>query len=224
MHLTDTPHTRPWLPRVLLALAVAFTAALALVASPGTADAHGSTIDPPSRAYGCWDRWGGAEPDAAADPMCHRTWQESPGAIWGWKAVYANNLGNNYQSRIPDGQICSAGHGGEQNYAPLDNPGPWRAKDVGPYFSVNVYDEARHGADWLHVYVTEQGYDPSTEPLGWDDLELVATTGSYPGGSSPNYVTNVAAQGRSGHHVVLTVWRTSHMDQKYFLCSDVNFA
>ncbi|GAA5207250.1 hypothetical protein GCM10023323_22010 [Streptomyces thinghirensis] len=28
----------------------------------------------------------------------------------------------------------------------------------------------------------------------------------------------------SGHHVILTVWKASHMDQKYFLCSDVNFS
>ncbi|MGO4423542.1 lytic polysaccharide monooxygenase, partial [Streptomyces sp. MCAF7] len=27
----------------------------------------------------------------------------------------------------------------------------------------------------------------------------------------------------TGRHVVYTIWQASHMDQTYFLCSDVNF-
>ena len=57
--------------------------------------------------------------------------------------------------------------------------------------------------------------------IGWGDLEQVKKTGRYP--SQPHYVTDVSTSGYSGRHVVVTVWKASHMDQKYFLCSDVDF-
>ncbi|MFH8485303.1 lytic polysaccharide monooxygenase [Streptomyces longisporoflavus] len=46
-------------------------------------------------------------------------------------------------------------------------------------------------------------------------------TGRYP--YQPHYTTDVSTSGYSGRHVVVTVWKASHVDQKYFLCSDVNF-
>jgi predicted carbohydrate-binding protein with CBM5 and CBM33 domain len=33
----------------------------------------------------------------------------------------------------------------------------------------------------------------------------------------------VNAPGRTGHHLVYTVWQASHLDQSYYFCSDVNF-
>ncbi len=33
----------------------------------------------------------------------------------------------------------------------------------------------------------------------------------------------MSTSGLSGRHVVYTIWQASHMDQTYFLCSDVNF-
>ncbi|MFW6691163.1 lytic polysaccharide monooxygenase [Streptomyces sp. MAR4 CNX-425] len=217
-------HTaRAYTPRrILLTLALLTAAALSQIPLANDAGAHGTTIYPETRNYGCLQRWGSSQPNEAEDPMCYRVYQENANAITAWKAVYANNTGDNYQQVIPDGQICSAGGQGETDYSPLDHPGPWRATGISPYFTVDVYDEARHGADWLQIYVTKQGYDPTSQPLRWSDLELVKTTGSYPGGSA-HYVTDTSASGRSGHHVVLTVWKASHMDQKYFLCSDVNF-
>jgi predicted carbohydrate-binding protein with CBM5 and CBM33 domain len=51
IHLGGTPFRR--------ALTVLATAGTLLVgALTGVADAHGSAIDPPSRNYGCWARWG----------------------------------------------------------------------------------------------------------------------------------------------------------------------
>ncbi|MER8193580.1 lytic polysaccharide monooxygenase [Streptomyces microflavus] len=71
------------------------------------------------------------------------------------------------------------------------------------------------------VRPSPQGFDPQTQPIGWGDLELVQKTGRYPYQS--HYVADVSTSGYSGRHVVVTVWKASHMDQKYFLCSDVTF-
>ncbi|MBO8191780.1 lytic polysaccharide monooxygenase [Streptomyces oryzae] len=57
--------------------------------------------------------------------------------------------------------------------------------------------------------------------MGWDDLELVAETSSY--GPANGYEIPVSTSGYSGRHVVYTIWKASHMDRTYYLCSDVNF-
>jgi chitin-binding protein len=207
--------------RTALGAAVLATSLIGVLAQAPTAAAHGTVIAPETRNYGCLQRWGHTEPNESQDPMCYRTFHENPNAIGAWKAVYANNTGDNYKQVIPDGQICSAGGQGETNYRPLDRPGPWRMTDIGSNFTVDLYDEARHGADWLEVYVTKQGFNPEYQLIGWDDLELVKKTDRYP--SQPHYVTDVSTSGYNGRHVVVTVWKASHMDQKYFLCSDVNF-
>ncbi|MCX2970111.1 MULTISPECIES: lytic polysaccharide monooxygenase auxiliary activity family 9 protein [Streptomyces] len=207
--------------RTALGATVLATSMLGLLAQAPAVSAHGTVIAPETRNYGCLQRWGSSEPDEAQDPMCYRTYHENPNAITAWKAVYANNTGDNYQQVIPDGQICSAGGQGETNYGALDRPGPWTTTSLDSDFTVDVYDEARHGADWLEIYVTKQGFDPQTQLIGWDDLELVKKTGSYP--YQAHYTTDVSTSGYNGRHVVVTVWKASHMDQKYFLCSDVDF-
>ncbi|WRZ79159.1 lytic polysaccharide monooxygenase [Streptomyces sp. NBC_01022] len=93
--------------------------------------------------------------------------------------------------------------------------------DITDDFTVQLNDQASHGADYFQVYVTRQGFDPTTQALRWSDLELVTLTGEY--GPSQNYAIPVSTSGYSGHHVVYTIWQASHMDQTYFLCSDVNF-
>jgi chitin-binding protein len=210
--------------RLAVLLSVALLALLALLPqSAGPAFAHGTVIDPATRNYGCITRW--PYPDAPGmleqDPMCYRAWHQSPDAMWNWNALYANNLGEDIEHVVPDGQICSAGRAEMGRYAPMDNPGPWKMTNISSNFTINLEDVARHGADYLKVYITKQGFDPSIEPIGWDDLDFIKQTGRYP--SQLNYRTDVQTSGYSGRHVIVTIWKASHMDQKYFLCSDVNF-
>ncbi|MEU4658695.1 lytic polysaccharide monooxygenase auxiliary activity family 9 protein [Streptomyces sp. NPDC023723] len=207
---------------VLSALAAAL---LALVPWSGTAVAHGSVIDPASRNYGCWLRWGSDFQNPAManeDPMCWQAWQADPNAMWNWNGLYRNGSAGNFQAVVPDGQLCSGGRTEGGRYNALDAVGAWKTTDIATDdFTVHLYDQASHGADYFLVYVTRQGFDPATQPLTWSNLQLVATTGSY--GPANNYDIPVSTSGLSGRHVVYTIWQASHMDQTYFLCSDVNF-
>ncbi|GAA1859103.1 lytic polysaccharide monooxygenase auxiliary activity family 9 protein [Actinomadura bangladeshensis] len=211
--------------RARRALTLLLTTALLPVVWTGTASAHGSVIDPASRNYGCWDRWGDDFQNPAMqqeDPMCWQAWQDNPNAMWNWNGLYRNGVGGDYQAALPDGQLCSGGQTEGGRYRSMDAVGPWKTTDIGTTFSVNLYDQASHGADYFLVYVTRQGYDALTQPLRWSDLELVRRTGRY--APSNNYViSNVSAPGRTGRHVVFTIWQASHMDQSYYICSDVNF-
>ncbi|MFG2084752.1 MULTISPECIES: lytic polysaccharide monooxygenase [unclassified Spirillospora] len=211
--------------RIRRAATILFAAVLVPLFWVDTASAHGSVIDPASRNYGCWDRWGDdhLNPEMQQlDAMCWQAWQDNPNAMWNWNGLYQNNVGGDHQAAVPDGQLCSGGHAEGGRYRSMDAVGAWKMTDIGTDFTINLYDQASHGADYFRVYVTRQGYDGLNQPLRWSDLELVRETGRY--GSSNNYViSDINAPGRSGRHVVFTIWQASHMDQVYYICSDVNF-
>ncbi|MDT0548270.1 lytic polysaccharide monooxygenase auxiliary activity family 9 protein [Streptomyces lonegramiae] len=208
----------------LRALGLLSAALLTLIPWTGTASAHGSVIDPASRNYGCWLRWADdfQNPEMAQkDPMCWQAWQDNPNAMWNWNGLYRNGSAGNFPAVVPDGQLCSGGHTESNRYNSLDTVGAWQTTNISNKFTVKLYDQASHGADYFLVYITRQGYDPTTQPLKWSDLQLITKTGKY--GPSQNYSIDVSTSGYTGRHVVYTIWQASHMDQTYFLCSDVNF-
>lgn len=223
----------PVLARALIAaVATAATALAGAVALTSPASAHGSVISPPSRNYGCLERWGDnhlSPQMQTEDPMCWQAFQANPNAMWNWNGLYRENLRGNYQAAIPDGTLCSGGHAEGGRYDALDAIGPWHATPVSNNFTVTLYDQASHGADYIRVYVTRQGFDPLTQPLGWGDLELVGEIGYTPASqwrqvqSGVEIDIPVSAPGRTGRHIVYTIWLASHLDQAYFICSDVIF-
>ncbi|GAA5042870.1 chitin-binding protein [Thermocatellispora tengchongensis] len=221
MHRHHQAGRTRWTLRGLLLAAVAM---LGLLPWGDTAFAHGSIVDPASRNYGCWQRWGNdhLNPNMQQqDPMCWQAWQANPNAMWNWNGLYRNGVGGNHQAAVPDGQLCSGGRTEGGRYNALDAVGPWRMTNIGTNFTLRLYDQASHGADYFRVYVTRQGYDATTQPLRWSNLELVRTTGRY--APAQNITIDASAPGRSGRHVIFTIWQASHMDQAYYICSDVNF-
>ncbi|PRX90745.1 lytic polysaccharide monooxygenase auxiliary activity family 9 protein [Allonocardiopsis opalescens] len=208
----------------LRVLAVLTALAIGFLSWTGTASAHGSVVDPASRNYGCWQRWGSDFQNPimqTQDPMCWQAWQTDTNAMWNWNGLYRENVAGNHRGAVPDGQLCSGGLTGDGRYRAMDTPGAWRTTNVGSSFRVRLHDQALHGADYLQVYVTRQGFNPATQRLRWSDLELITTTGRF--APSSYMEVNVNAPGRRGHHVVYTIWQASHMDQSYYICSDVNF-
>ncbi|MFY1649354.1 lytic polysaccharide monooxygenase auxiliary activity family 9 protein [Solwaraspora sp. WMMB762] len=220
-------------PLGLYALVVAVTAGLLLTtALANVASAHGSVVSPASRTYGCFERWGDrhmAPEMATEDPMCYQAWQADPQAMWNWNGLFREGVGGNHQGAIPDGQLCSAGRTQNGRYNAMDTIGNWQATSINNSFNVRLFDGASHGADYIRVYVTRQGFNPITQALGWGDLELVAQIGNTPASqwqSAPDGVQidiPATAPGRSGRHMVYTIWQASHFDQSYYFCSDVNF-
>ncbi|MFI7487428.1 lytic polysaccharide monooxygenase [Micromonospora echinaurantiaca] len=221
-------------PRVLWLLAVAAAAVLLLTtALANPVSAHGSVVDPASRNYGCWQRWGSDFQNprmATEDPMCWQAWQANPNAMWNWNGLFREGVAGNHQAAIPNGQLCSGGRTEGGRYNALDTVGAWKTTPVSNSFRVRLYDQASHGADYIRVYVTRQGFDALTEPLGWDDLELVGQIGNTPASQWKPETSGVSieipanAPGRTGRHIVYTIWQASHLDQSYYLCSDVDFS
>jgi len=212
--------------RLAIGALVVVTAALGLTVldRPQPAAAHGSLTDPPSRNYGCWDRWGAdfQNPNMAqTDPMCAQAWQANPNTMWNWNGLFREGVAGNHQAAIPDGQLCSGGRTNNGFYGSLDTVGPWVAATKPNRFTLTLTDQAQHGADYLLIYITKQGFDPATQPLTWNSLELIQRTARY--GPAPQYQAQVDAGTRTGRHVIYTIWQASHLDQSYYLCSDVIF-
>lgn len=204
------------------ALALGAATVVGSIALAAPASAHGAVSDPPSRIYGCWERWASNFTDPAmvtADPQCWNAWQTEPQAMWNWNGMFKEGANGQHEQSIPDGKLCSADN---PLYDAANVPGPWRTTPVDHDFRLTLHDPSNHGADYLKIYVTKQGYDATSKALTWGDLELVKTTGRYP--TSSPYVTDVSVpRDRAGHHVVFTIWQASHLDQPYYQCSDVTF-
>jgi lytic cellulose monooxygenase (C4-dehydrogenating) len=218
---------RTRLRRLALAVPLAVIAPLvAISVTAAPASAHGSVTDPPTRNYGCWERWGNGDKwyqgdIVTQDPMCYQAFKTNPDDMWNWNGLYINGLAGKFEENIPDGKLCSGGPKADPRYSFLDTPGNWTMKNISSNFHLTLSDSAKHGSDWIKIYVTKAGFDPTTEALGWDDLELIKTTGSYP--TTGDYQTDVTIpSGHSGRAIIYTIWQASHQDQTYFLCSDVN--
>ncbi len=197
----------------------------ALVASllpwSGAAQAHGTIVNPASRAYQCWQSWGSQHMNPAMqqqDPQCWNAFQTNPDTMWNWMSALRDGLGAQFQAKTPDGQLCS--NGLTRNNS-LNQPGNWRKTNVSRNFTVQLYDQASHGADYFKVYVSKQGFNPATQSLGWGNLDYITQTGKY--APAQNISFNVNTSGYTGHHILFVIWQASHLDQAYMWCSDVNF-
>ncbi|GAA4968008.1 hypothetical protein GCM10023238_39940 [Streptomyces heliomycini] len=102
----------PFRSRLPLALSVVVAALLCLIPWSGTAVAHGSVVDPASRNYGCWLRWGSDFQNPAMaqqDPMCWKAWQHDPNAMWNWNGLYRNGSAGNSRPWSPTASCAVAG-------------------------------------------------------------------------------------------------------------------
>jgi chitin-binding protein len=222
--------------RLLAAAAVAVVAATTLttIVTAEVASAHGNIMFPASRNQGCLDRWGTnhlAPEMATVDPMCYQAWQADPGAMWNWNGVLRDGVGGNIsaiQAATPNGTLCSNGRAQAPRYNSLDAVGNWQATNVGNSFTARIFDQASHGADFFRFYVTRQGFNPLTTAPGWNDIELVATVGNTPASQWQQVTSGVqlnvpiTISGRSGRHILVSIWQASHLDQVYMWCSDIN--
>ncbi|GID96583.1 chitin-binding protein [Amorphoplanes digitatis] len=192
-----------------------------MVAWPGAVQAHGTIINPQSRAYQCWKTWGNQHMNPVMqtqDPMCWQAFQANPDTMWNWMSALRDGLGGQFQARTPDGQLCSNGLARNDS---LNQLGAWKTTNVSRSFTAQLYDQASHGADYFKVYVSKQGFNPATQRLGWGNLDFITQTGRY--APAQNISFNVSTSGYTGHHILFVIWQASHLDQAYMWCSDVNF-
>jgi predicted carbohydrate-binding protein with CBM5 and CBM33 domain len=216
------PHESRRSRRPVHAAVVVLTLLLSVLPWTGSAQAHGTIINPQSRAYQCWKTWGSQHTNPAMqtqDPMCWQAFQANPDTMWNWMSALRDGLGAQFQARTPDGQLCS---NGLARNASLNRVGAWKTTgNLTRTFTVQLYDQASHGADYFRVYVSKQGFNPATQSLGWGNLDFITQTGRYAPAQNISFTVNTS--GYTGQHILFVIWQASHQDQAYMWCSDVNF-
>ena len=181
--------------------------------------AHGSMANPISRVYACYLE-GPETPDSVACSDVIESSGTQP--LYDWNEINIGNAGGNHQAFIPDGQLCSAGRA---KYAAFDEPRTDWARtvmpDSGPYtFLYSAY--VPHNQGYFELWVTKDGYDP-TQPLKWSDIEQFAVLQRPPLVDGYYEMTVDLPAGKSGHHVIYSIWQRYDSMEAFYACSDVWF-
>ncbi|MFF4893347.1 lytic polysaccharide monooxygenase auxiliary activity family 9 protein [Micromonospora chersina] len=200
--------------RTLAALA-AVAATLLLTGLP--ASAHGAPTSPLSRAAAC-----GPEGGRADTPAC-RAAIAAGAAVREWDNIRVAQIDGRDRERIPDGELCS---GGLSAYRGLDLPrADWPATTLtaGARHTFRYRTTIPHKGTF-RFYATTASYAP-TRRLTWADLDekpFLAVT-DPPIREGAYEMPGRLPTGRTGRHIIYTVWQNSNTQDTYYSCSDVVF-
>ncbi|GII25371.1 lytic polysaccharide monooxygenase auxiliary activity family 9 protein [Planosporangium mesophilum] len=207
--------------RTAAGIVLTVIASLLLTGLAAPAHGHGALDNPVSRLVACGPDGGGDAQSAAC-----RAAVAVSGALpfTNWDNLRVANVGGRDREVIPDGALCSAGL---PAYRGLDLPrADWPATRLTPGATFGfTYRETIPHRGTFRLYVTRDSYDP-TRPLSWGDLEakpfLTATDPALTNGAYRMRGTLPA--GKTGRHLIYTVWQNSSTPDTYYSCSDVVFA
>ncbi|MFF4807020.1 lytic polysaccharide monooxygenase [Micromonospora chersina] len=200
--------------RTLAALA-AVAATLLLTGLP--ASAHGAPTSPLSRAAAC-----GPEGGRADTPAC-RAAIAAGAAVREWDNIRVAQIDGRDRERIPDGELCS---GGLSAYRGLDLPrADWPATTLtaGARHTFRYRTTIPHKGTF-RFYATTASYAP-TRRLTWADLDEkpFLTVTDPPIREGAYEMPGRLPTGRTGRHIIYTVWQNSNTQDTYYSCSDVVF-
>jgi predicted carbohydrate-binding protein with CBM5 and CBM33 domain len=195
--------------------------ALIEVLAAAPAQAHGALNNPISRVVACGPEGGSDARSAACQAAIKVSGAE---AFAAWDNLRVPDVNGRDRQLIPDGQLCS---GGLDAYRGLDLArADWPATKLtsGADFTFTYRTTIPHQGSF-RMYVTKDSYDPA-KPLTWADLEakpfLTATNPPIRGGA---YVMpGRLPAGKSGRHLIYTIWQTTSTPDTYYSCSDVIFS
>ncbi|GAA2876758.1 lytic polysaccharide monooxygenase [Streptosporangium fragile] len=207
------------------------TALLALVLVPQSASAHGAMMVPGSRTFFCWQD--GLSPQGnivPINPACSAAVARSgANSLYNWFGVLRSDGAGRTRGFIPDGQACS---GGNPGYSGFDLPhADWPVTHLTAGASIQFkYNKWAAHPGWFYLYITKDGWNPN-QALTWDDLESEPfhtadhppSVGS-PGTNDAHYYWNATLpSGKSGRHIIYSVWKRSDSNETFYNCSDVVF-
>ncbi|WP_344104160.1 lytic polysaccharide monooxygenase auxiliary activity family 9 protein [Myceligenerans crystallogenes] len=215
---------------VLAAVLALFGAMLVVVADPAPqeAKAHGTTLFPMSRSYTCYrdgvdnGSGGGLNPQ---NSMCKAALDQYGNyAFYNWFGNLVSNAAGQHQTAVPDGKLCGA-HAEFAGMRPGGTAWPATSVQSGQTVTFRYAAWAAHPGKFM-LYVTKNGWDPS-QPLKWSDVEPFHTAVNPPKQSGPEgaeyYWNAQLPSGKSGRHIIFSVWERSDSPEAFYDCSDVNF-
>ncbi|WP_169943872.1 lytic polysaccharide monooxygenase [Microbispora sp. H11081] len=215
----------------LIVAALSALVSAVVVASP--ASAHGAPMVPGSRTYLCWKDGtttsGNIQPK---NPACAAAVAKGgTNALYNWFAVLRSDGAGRMSGFIPDGQLCSGG-AVVYDFSGFDlarNDWPVTHLTSGATIQFKYNKWAAHPGTF-RSYITKDSWSP-TRALAWSDLESTPfdsvtnppSLGSV-GTEDGHYYWNARLpSGKSGRHIIYTVWQRSDSNETFYSCSDVVF-
>jgi predicted carbohydrate-binding protein with CBM5 and CBM33 domain len=203
----------------------------ALLSSP--ASAHGAAMIPGSRTFLCWEDGLTASGEIVPkNPACAAAVAQSgTSSLYNWFAVLRSDGAGRTQGFIPDGRLCSGAatvfNFEGFNLARDDFPVTHLTAGASIEFRYNKW--AAHPGSFRE-YITKDSWSP-TRPLTWNDLEPTPFSNvtdppsiGNPGNVESYYRWNATLpSGKSGRHIIYSVWTRSDSAETFYGCSDVVF-
>jgi chitin-binding protein len=203
----------------------------AMLAPLGVAFAHGAMTYPATRTYACYvdGKAGGQGGDLQpTNPACVAAVAEGgKNPLWNWFGNLISNAAGRHREIIPDGKLCGPTPLFDA-YNMVHADWPTTPLQAGSTITLRYNAWAPHPGTW-YQYVTRDGWDPS-QPLKWSDLEPAPfntvtnppINGSGPEGPEYTWSAQLPA-GKSGRHIIYSIWQRSDSPEAFYNCSDVVF-
>ncbi|ROS01792.1 chitin binding protein [Sinobacterium caligoides] len=207
---------------------------------PSLVQAHGYTVDPPSRQAYCneeseafyWPAGGTGITNAA----CKAAYDKSGSTIIDQIDQYAINVAKytdmeEVKKAISGGTVCSANNDilSGIDVASAD----WKRTEVasGATIELKFMATTVHNPSYWEVYISKPDYDESNEKLDWDDLTKIDLADyknleAWVGDDEKSYFTlSVPLPERTGNAVLVTRWqRDDPAGEGFYNCSDITFS
>ncbi|TYB51041.1 lytic polysaccharide monooxygenase [Nonomuraea sp. PA05] len=205
--------------KALIATTLAAPTLLVLAVAPGTASAHGTMSNPPSRTMVCYSE-GPESPKSAACKQAVATGGTQP--LYDWNEVNIADAAGRHREIIPDGKLCSAGRDKYRGFDQARADWPATTMTSGATHTFKYRATAPHkGA--FELYITKESYDPA-KPLKWSDLESTPFhTVTNPTVADGYYTMTAKLPSRQGRHLIYAIWQRGDSPEAFYSCSDVVF-
>lgn len=212
----------------MLATAVVAGIGAALVTFTQPASAHGVALFPGARTYECYvdglTSTGQIVPNNPACAAAVAAGGQQP--LYDWFGVLRSDAGGRTTGFIPDGQICGGGTDKYAAYNAARADWPLTHLTSGSTIQLHYSNWAAHPGTF-HLYLTKQGWDPTT-PLAWSDLESFWAATDPPATGPPGalnyyYWDTTFPSARTGRAMLFIQWVRSDSQENFFSCSDITF-
>lgn len=204
-------------PKLAAATALGGVSVIGSLLAPQAAFAHGDMQAPAGRAYTCFLE-GAESPDSEG---CKGVVAENGSApIYDWMSNRIGDANGRHQELIPDGKLCSANN---PMYSGFDAPAtawPTTQLQTGDV-DLNFKATAKHQGGF-QVFITKDGWD-SSKPMAWGDLVKVADVDNPPETAEGYSIAAKIPEGKTGQHVLHTIWQRTDSPEAFYSCSDVVF-
>ena len=221
--------------RLIMFLSITLST-LFLLLTPSQSIAHGYVAFPKARQAFCqqdggywWPQDGSAIPNSACRAAFIKsgTYQFVQSIEFAALVADYHNM-NAVKAKIPDQTLCAGGHAKKSG---MDVPhANWQTTQIildnANQFELLFFAATPHNPSFWQIYLSKPEFDPSSDLLHWDDLDLIAERADQPTvtiDGNPYYRFKVKIpQNRQGRAVLYTRWqRNDPAGEGFYNCSDI---